>query len=123
MTATRDEISAWVNPNAWDDQAEAERVIDAILESGSDDEAEWVRLAGGDDTDVDAAAERDEIRAEDAIAAELEAYRAAEATLEEARERLHEAMRAAMRTGVSAYRLAQVSGLSERHVGRIRSGD
>lgn len=36
---------------------------------------------------------------------------------------LHAALRDAMRHGVSAYRLAQESGLSERHVGRIREED
>src|SRR5574337_456290 len=59
---TRDDVTAWVNPVAWDDEAEAERVIDAILESGSDSEAEWVRIAGGGADDVAAAAQRDEVR-------------------------------------------------------------
>ena len=57
--AQRHEVRAWVNPSAWDDEAEAERVIDAIMESGSEDEAEWVRLAGGGDDDIEAAQERD----------------------------------------------------------------
>lgn len=61
--AQRYEVRAWVNPSAWDDQAEAERVVDAIMESGSDDEAEWVRLAGGGQGDIEAAEERDFDRA------------------------------------------------------------
>ena len=64
--AQEHEVRAWVNPSAWDDAAEAERVIDAIMESGSDDEAEWVRLAGGGDDDVAAAEGRDFDRATEA---------------------------------------------------------
>lgn len=46
--AQRHEIEAWVNPSAWDDQEEAERVIDAIEASGSDLEADWVSISLGD---------------------------------------------------------------------------
>lgn len=56
--ATHDHIETWVNPAAWDDPAEAEAVVDAILASGTDDEATWVALAGGSLADVAAARER-----------------------------------------------------------------
>ena len=116
--AQRHEIEAWVNPSAWDDPAEAERVIDAIEASGSDDEEEWVRLADGPDEAILSARERDTIAAEQSIADELAAFRVAEARLGEAREVLHGAIR---RSSASAYRIAQVTGISERHVGRIRA--
>lgn len=119
MHATREDVTNWVNPSAWDDPEEADRVIEAIIESGSDDEADWVRIAGGDDADIEEASDRDENRAESLILEELAAYRAAEAAYEQARDDLHNAMRAARRKGASAYRLAKVTGLSERHVGRI----
>lgn len=119
--AERHEVEAWVNPSAWDDQADAQRAIDEILESGSEDEAEWVRIAGGDEADQAAAAERDGDRAEQAVEWELSAFRVAERALDHARDELHDALRRAMDDGVSAYRLAQVTGLSERHIGRIRA--
>lgn len=118
--AQRHEIEAWVNPSAWEDPAEAERVIDAIEASASDDEVEWVRIAGGGEDDVRSAAERAVESAEDAVADELAVYRAAEASLTAARDDLHDALRRAMASGCTAYRLAQVTGLSERHVGRLR---
>lgn len=57
------EIVAWVNPEAWVDEDEAMRVVEAIFESGTDDEAEWVRIAGGSPDDVASAAARDFDRA------------------------------------------------------------
>jgi len=118
---TRHEITAWVNPSAWDDEAEAQRVIGAIIESGSDDEAEWVRIAGGDDADQQAAADRDYDRTDAALSEQVAAYRAAETVMTGAREALHAEMRRLYTAGMSAYRLAQVTGLAERHVGRIVS--
>lgn len=56
--ATREQVQAWVNPAAWDDPAEAEAVVGAILASGTDDEATWVTLAGGSEADVASARER-----------------------------------------------------------------
>lgn len=116
----RHKIETWVSPGAWDDSAEAERVIDAIAASGSGDEAEWVSIAGGGQADVASAAGRAFDAAEEAVWSDLAAYRAAETAMEQAREDLHEALRRAMVDGHTAYRLAQVTGLSERHVGRIR---
>ena len=120
--AQRFQVEAWVNPRAWSDESEAERVIEAILDSGSDDEAEWVRLAGGSHTDVASAADRERQRAEDFVTVELAAYRDAEARLIEAREALHERLREGMREGQSAYRLAQATGLSQTMIGKIRRG-
>jgi hypothetical protein len=60
--AQRHEVEAWVNPSAWEDEEEARRVVDAIMASGADDEAEWVRIAGGPEADVTSAADRDDIR-------------------------------------------------------------
>ena len=120
--AQRFQVEAWVNPAAWDDEDEARRVIDAILASGSDDEAEWVRIAGGSPADVTSAGERAAQRAEGFVAAELAAYRDAEARLIEARAALHERLREGLREGHSAYRFAQVTGLSQAMLGKIRRG-
>lgn len=64
----RYEVEAWVNPSAWDDPAEAERAIEAILESGSTDEAEWLRIIGAPTEAVADGAERGFDRAERAAA-------------------------------------------------------
>lgn len=82
--ATRDDITAWVNPTAWDDVDEAERAVDAIEASGSDDEAEWVRLAGGSDGDALDAAVRDAERAEQVHADAMDALKSAVRTAREA---------------------------------------
>lgn len=130
--STYEEIEIWVNPAAWDDEAEARRVIDAIYDSGSDDEAEWVRIAGGDQDAIAAAdargLNRDESRQAAAIdeaqvAAVAGAYRQAERELATAREGVRQALREARAAGASAYRLAQLTGLSETHVGRITKGN
>jgi len=118
--AQRHEIEAWVNPSAWDDPAEAERVIDAIEASGTDDEAEWVRIAGGGEGDEQTAGERAQQRAEAMVADELAAYRIAERRLAVARDGLHEALVRAMTAGHTAYRLAQVTGMSQAWIGRLR---
>ena len=118
--AQRHEIEAWVDPSAWDDPAEAERVIDAIEDSRSDDEELWTRLAGGGPEDQRSAAERDQERAAVVVGDELLLYRTAERQMEVARLRLHEALGAAMAQGHTAYRLAQVTGLSQAWIGRLR---
>ena len=59
------------------------------------------------DEDVDGVAARD--------------YDRAGERLDDARERLTEAIQAAITGGLSAYRVAQITGLSERHVGRLRT--
>lgn len=58
----RHEVETWVNPSAWDDPAEAEAVVDAIMGSGSLSEEEWVRIAGGNAQHVEDAAARDATR-------------------------------------------------------------
>lgn len=118
----RYEVEAWVNPTAWDDEERAREVVDAILASGSDDEAEWVRIAGGDGAAQADAAERARQRAEDYIAAELAAYRDAEKAMGEARVALHDRLRHGLREGHTAYRLAQVTGLSQSMLAKIRRG-
>lgn len=50
----------------------------------------------------------------------LAAYRAAEEALTAARNDLHDAIRRDLARGVTAYRLSQLTGLSQRHVGRLR---
>lgn len=77
MSFTRDNVEAWVNPSVWDDPAEAERAIDAILASGSEDEADWTRIAGGDPEHVLDAAARDYARTAEAHDASTTALRAA----------------------------------------------
>lgn len=42
--AQRYEVETWVNPKAWNNPADAERAIEMILESKSDDEALWLRI-------------------------------------------------------------------------------
>lgn len=55
------------------------------------------------------------------LSEQVAAYRTAETALAEAWEILHAEMRRLHAAGMSAYRLAQVTGLAERHVGRIVS--
>lgn len=121
-TVQRHEVEAWVNPPAWEDPAEAEAVVEAILASGTTDEEAWVKIAGGAVSDQQAAAEREG----DRVAAVLDEHVArvgeARAGLEEAIRRRDEAIRAVIASGVSAYRVAQVTGLGESYVGRIRRG-
>lgn len=62
MQAQRHEVEAWVNPDVWEDRAEAQRVIDLIIAADSDDEAEWVRIAGGGPDDIALASEREQQR-------------------------------------------------------------
>lgn len=64
MKAQRHEVEAWVNPSAWENTEDAERVIEAIIAADSDSEAEWTRIAGGGADDIAAAVERDELRRE-----------------------------------------------------------
>lgn len=120
--ALRHEVETWVQPAAWDDRAKAQRVIDAILASGSEDEAEWVRIAGGDSADIESASERVRDRAEAFLQAEMDAYRRAERQIAEARAALHERIREALAEGFTAYRLAQVTGLSQSMLAKIRRG-
>lgn len=103
--AQRHEIEAWVNPSAWDDEDEAVRVIDAIEASGSEDEAEWSRIA--------------ELGAESDLAAAARDFDRATSDLDDAREKLHATMGQAHDEGMSAYRIAQVTGVTQQHVGRI----
>ena len=120
-TIQRTEIEAWVNPSAWDDPTEAETVVEAILASGSRDEEAWVRIAGGTVADQQAAAER----ARDRVAVILDEHTArvadARRVLEEELRLRDEAIRALLREGVSAYRVAQVTGLSQSLIGRIKA--
>jgi len=119
MKATRQDVEDWLNPSAWDDASEAQRVLDDIMESGSDDEADWVRIAGGDGADISRAADLAFDRVEHGLSEPLSAYRAAEAAMDAAREALYQAIRLEHARGSSAYRIAQVTGIAERHVGRI----
>ena len=59
-------------------------------------------------------------RAERAIAHELDDYRRAEDRMAGARDALHDKIRQALRDGHTAYRLAQVTGLSQAHLSRLR---
>ncbi|MDE9363996.1 hypothetical protein PZ938_00105 [Luteipulveratus sp. YIM 133132] len=96
--AERHEVEAWVNPSAWDNEDEAARVIEAILESGSDDELEWTRISGGLPLDDVAAANRAHMRmAEEA---------------DEALERLREACRSAHAAGETKIAICAAAGIS-----------
>lgn len=120
----REHVEAWVNPSAWDDPEAAEQAIEAILASGSTDEADWVRIAGGDEADIAAAAERDlarYVRLRE-LGEAVDRFQEAEAALDAAREELHSMIRSEHRRGTSAYRLAQITGITERHIGRIVGG-
>jgi hypothetical protein len=96
--AQRHEVEAWVNPSAWDDEDEARRVVDAIMASGTDDEAEWVRLAQGSEADALTAATRDW-------------QRATEQT-DRAWEALADAARTAVAAGMSESEATRVTGVS-----------
>ncbi len=113
---TREVVTAWLNPDAWGDRAAAERAIEAILASGETDEEAWVRIAGGEQTDIAAARARDLDRAEKAIGGEVTAYWTARRALDDARDQLDDALARAERDGVTAYRLALASGLTQRAV-------
>ena len=120
-TVQRHEVEAWVNPSAWEDPAEAAAVVDAILASGTTDEEAWVKLAGGTLADQKAAAER----ARDRVAVILDEHTArvadARRVLEDELRLRDEAIRSLLREGVSAYRVAQVTGLSQSLIGRIKA--
>lgn len=103
--AQRHEVEAWVNPTAWDDEGEARRVVDAIMASGSDDEAVWVRLAGGEPVDVLDAAARD-------------FDRAAELT-DAARDRLYAAIREAVAGGMTKVEASRRAGVSRPTIDKI----
>ena len=119
-TVQRHEVEAWVNPSAWEDPAEAEAVVEAILASGTTDEEAWVKLAGGTLADQKAAAER----ARDHIADALDEYIArvdeARSALTEAIRGRDDAIRGLIAEGTTAYRVAQVTGLSQGLIARIR---
>ena len=108
--AQRHEIEAWVNPEAWDDPAEAERVIDAIEETGSDDAAVWAAIAFPEDVDP---------QRETVLAAASADYDKAGAVLDTAREALYEAIRDSSRRGMSNAAIARAAGISKQMVGRI----
>ena len=119
-TVQRHEVEAWVNPSAWDDPAEAAAVIDAILASGTTDEEAWVKLAGGAIADQEAAAERARDHIADALDEHIARVDAARAGLAESIRGRDDAIRAVIAGGASAYRVAQVTGLSQGLVARIR---
>lgn len=70
--------------------------------------------------DEQSASERAQQRAEAMVADELAAYRLAERRLAVARDGLHSALGRAMEAGHTPYRLAQVTGLSQAWIGRLR---
>lgn len=107
VMAQRHEIEAWVNPDAWDDQDEAERVIDAIEASGTEDEAEWVRIAGGDTADILAAASRDVDHQDRA-----DALAQAGAAREDALNRLRVLAVEAVAAGMPKRQVAELAGTS-----------
>lgn len=90
-------------------------VLDQRIKTATDEEA-WVRIAGGEQTDIAAARARDLDRAEKAIGGEVTAYWTARRALDDARDQLDDALARAERDGVTAYRLAQASGLTQRAV-------
>ncbi len=119
-TIHRHEVEAWVNPSAWDDPAEAAAVVDAILASGTTDEEAWVKLAGGTLADQKAAAERARDHIADALYEHIARVDAARAGLAEAIRDRDDAIRTVIAEGASAYRVAQVTGLSQGLIARIR---
>lgn len=116
----RHEVEAWVNPSAWDDPAEAAAVVDAILASGTTDEEAWVKLAGGTLADQKASAERARDHVADALDEHIARVDAARAGLAEAIRDRDDAIRTVIAEGASAYRVAQVTGLSQGLIARIR---
>lgn len=119
-TVQRHEVEAWVNPPAWEDPAEAEAVVEAILASGTIDEEAWVKLAGGTLADQKAAAERAQDHIADALDEHIARVDAARAGLAEAIRDRDDAIRTVIAEGASAYRVAQVTGLSQGLIARIR---
>lgn len=109
--AQRHEIEAWVNPAAWDDQDQAQRVIDAIEASGSDEESEWVRIAGGDTGDVLAAASRD-VDAADLLTEAARNRKAAQEQVEGATARLRQLVIDAHTNGMPETQISRHSGVA-----------
>lgn len=114
--AQRYEIEAWVNPQAWDDQDEAQRVIEAIADSGSDSEADWVRIAGGEVADQLDAAARDFDAAE--VAGSADTLEGARSAVDAAETRLRALVVDAIGSGMSQVEVAQRSGVSRPTVRR-----
>ena len=119
-TVQRHEVEAWVNPSAWEDPAEAAAVVDAILASGTTDEEAWVKIAGCTLADQKAAAERARDHIADALDEYIARVDAARAGLAEAIRDRDDAIRTVIAEGASAYRVAQVTGLSQGLIARIR---
>lgn len=122
-TVQRHEVEAWVNPSAWEDPAEAAAVIDAILASGTTDEEAWVKLAGGTLADQKAAAERARDHIADTLDEHIARVDEARSALTEAIRGRDDAIRGLIAEGTTAYRIAEVTGLSQGLLSRIRRGE
>lgn len=108
--AQRHEIEAWVNPTDWEDPEAGKRAVEAILESGSEDEADWVRIVS--------AAEAGDVT-EATLEAATRDYDRASERMDDARDKLYSEVRGAVAGGMSMYRAAQITGLSNRAVQKI----
>ncbi len=97
------------------------RAVSAGVESSPGLPQDACADEGGED-DEQSASERAQQRAEAMVADELAAYRLAERRLAVARDGLHSALGRAMEAGHTPYRLAQVTGLSQAWIGRLRRG-
>jgi len=122
-TVQRHEVEAWVNPSAWEDPAEAAAVVEAILASGTTDEEAWVKLAGGTLADQKAAAERARDHIADALDERIARVDEARSALTEAIRGRDDAIRGLIAEGTTAYRIAEVTGLSQGLLSRIRRGE
>lgn len=111
--AQRHEIEAWLGGN-WSPE-DTEQLVDKIIETGSDAEADWVRIT----------LEHDQAPAEDQDDVVLQAasadYDRAGEVLDAARERLHAEIRAARERGMAVQAIAAAVGMSRQMIHRIVS--
>lgn len=108
--ARHESIIGWVNPEAWDDRESAQRVIDAITKSGSDDEADWVRkVAREEGPSVD-------LRVEVLEAASRDYDTAIEQAEGVYKVRMIQAVTEAAASGMSEYKIAKAVGVTRMTV-------
>lgn len=98
----------------------ARRLQPFCSDCGTTDEEAWVKLAGGTLADQKASAERARDHIADALDEHIARVDAARAGLAEAIRDRDDAIRTVIAEGASAYRVAQVTGLSQGLIARIR---
>lgn len=110
--AQRYEIEAWLG-GEWDAEQAAE-LVDRVMESGSDDEAVWVKIV----TEYDGATDTSGVILESAS----RDYDRAGEVYGAARETFYEEVRGAVGGGMTMYAAAKHTGLSQTMIAKIVRG-